>query len=62
MPKNDEPVSARELTKVTDFELDAPEYIQWKREKIERALRHADEHPEDSKTEQEIWNKHGIEY
>lgn len=60
MPKNDEVISARELTKITDFESTTPDYIQWKRARIETALRHADEHPDDFLTEKEIWNKHRL--
>ena len=62
MPRNRYAITSRELTKITDFESVKPEYVQWKRDKIEAALRHADEHPDDFLTEKEIWNKHGIDY
>jgi hypothetical protein len=57
---NPEDIALRELIKITDFESDSPDYVEWKRAKIERAIRHADEHPDDFATEKDIWNKHGL--
>jgi hypothetical protein len=62
MPTRKSDVTTGELIRVTDFESEDPEYVKWKREKIEAALRHADKHPDDFMTEKEIWNKHGIDY
>ena len=56
----DEPMKAEDLTRIRDFEAKDPEYLEWKREKIEAAARHADEHPDDFLTEEEIWKKHGL--
>ena len=39
-----------------------PAYLAWKKAKIEAALKHADEHPDDFLTEQETWKKFGIDY
>lgn len=39
-----------------------PAYLAWKRAKIEAALKHADEHPQEFLTEQETWKKFGIDY
>lgn len=39
-----------------------PAYLAWKRQKIEAALKHAHDHPDDVLTEQEIWQKHGLDY
>ena len=62
MPTKDETIPVRELSRVTDFESEQADYIQWKRTKIETALRHADEHPDDFITEKEIWNRYGLGY
>lgn len=39
-----------------------PGYLAWKKKKIEAALKHADDHPNGFLTEQEIWQKHGLDY
>ena len=43
-------------------EPDNPEYMSWKRRKIESAKQNADEHPDDFLTEEEVWQKHNLDY
>jgi hypothetical protein len=56
------PLTIDDLTTVTEPESTAPEYLAWKRAKIEAALRHADAHPDAVFTEQEILQMHGLAY
>jgi hypothetical protein len=56
------PPTIDDLTRVTEPESTAPEYLAWKKAKIEAALRHAEEHPDSVFTEQEIWQMHGLAY
>ena len=39
-----------------------PHYLEWKKSKIKAAIQHADENPDAYLTEQEIWQKHGLDY
>lgn len=58
--------------KDTDIPIDAwvtagpesadPAYLEWKRQKIEAALKAADEHPDRVRSEKEIWKKFGLAY
>ena len=43
-------------------ESDNPEYMSWKRRKIEAAKQNADEHPDVFLTEEEVWQKHNLDY
>lgn len=53
-------ISSDELTTEQPESTD-PAYLAWKKAKIEAALQHADEHPDDFLTEQETWKKFGID-
>lgn len=53
-------LTEQELVRATAFDSREPAYLAWKREKIEAALRHADEHPDDFLTEKEVWKNHGL--
>jgi hypothetical protein len=61
MPDN-RPLTIDDLTRVTEPESTAPEYLAWKKAKIEASLKYADEHPDAFLTEQEVWKKHGLAY
>ena len=61
MPDN-RTLTIDDLTRITEPESTAPEYLAWKKAKIEAALKHADEHPDAVFTEQEIWQMHGLAY
>lgn len=61
MPDN-RPLTINDLTSITEPESTAPEYLAWKKAKIEAAIKHADEHPDDFLTEEEVWRKHGLAY
>jgi len=39
-----------------------PEYLAWRRAKIEKALAAAKASPEDRITQRDIWKKYGLEY
>ena len=51
--------SASESAKATASET-FYDYVEWKRGKVERALKRSDEHPDVFVTEKEIWNTHGL--
>jgi hypothetical protein len=59
LPKH-ESISARELVGMTQPESSSPDYLEWKREKILRAIRRADEHPDIFINEKTIWITHGL--
>ncbi|MBV9758819.1 MAG: hypothetical protein JO047_17375 [Alphaproteobacteria bacterium] len=56
-----EPVKTPDLTSVSEPESTDPKYLAWKRAKLIAALKHADEHPEDTSLLDEVWRKHGLE-
>jgi hypothetical protein len=56
----DKPIAAQELTTICAPEADDAEYLDWKRKKIETALRQADEQPDNFLTQSEVWEKHGL--
>ncbi|NBC31593.1 MAG: hypothetical protein GVY13_02840 [Alphaproteobacteria bacterium] len=39
-----------------------PDYLAWKRRKIEAALKDMDENPDDLLTEEEVWKHFGLDY
>ena len=51
-----------DFIKVTRPESTDPEYLAWKKAKIEAAIKHADEHPDDYLTMGEVWKRLGLEY
>ncbi len=55
------PFTVDELTTAQPESTD-PKYLAWKKQKIEASLKHADEHPDDVLTEQEMWQKHSLDY
>ena len=59
---DDRPLTIDDLTRITEPESTAPEYLAWKKAKIEAAIKHADEHPDDFLTEQEVWRHFGLDY
>jgi len=63
MPDN-RPLTIDDLTRVTEPESTDPEYLAWKRPRSKRpsTIKHADEHPDDFLTEQEVWRHFGLEY
>lgn len=56
-----ETVEIKDLTRQTEFKSTDPKYLAWKREKIEAAIRQADEHPDEIVTLNEMLKKHGLE-
>jgi len=56
------PIAVGELTSVREPEATDSGYLAWKKAKIEAALRQANARPDDVLTEQEVWQKHGLEY
>jgi hypothetical protein len=56
----DKPITAKELTTICNPETEDAEYLDWKRKKIETALRQADEQPDNFLTQNEVWEKHGL--
>lgn len=55
------PLTIDDLTRITEPESKAPEYLAWKKAKIEAALKHADDHPDDVFTLDEVWRHFGLE-
>jgi hypothetical protein len=56
-----ETVEIKDLTRQSEAESVTPQYLAWKREKIEAAIRQADAHPDDTIPLNEILKKHGLE-
>ncbi len=57
----DRPFAPRELTSPQPDSTD-PAYQAWKKRKIQAAIKHADEYPDDGVTEEEIWQKFGLDH
>ena len=58
--KGDQKPSLKELL-TPGPESSDPDYLAWKKAKIERALEQAKAHPEERITQKEIWKKFGLE-
>lgn len=56
------PLQIDELTRALEPESSDPEYLAWKKAKIEAAIKEADAFPEDTLTEAEVWQKHGLDH
>jgi hypothetical protein len=56
-----ETVEIKDLTRQSEAESVTPQYLAWKSEKIEAAIRQADAHPDDTIPLNEILKKHGLE-
>jgi hypothetical protein len=53
-------IAAKDLVRITAPESTTPEYLEWRREKILRAIKRADEHPDIFINEKTIWITHGL--
>lgn len=51
-----------DFIKITRPESADPEYLAWKKAKIEAATKHANEHPDARLTEEEVWKQLGLQY
>lgn len=60
VPDRNAPITSKDLTGIRNIEADDAEYLDWKRAKIEAALRQADERPDNVLREHEVWEKHGL--
>jgi hypothetical protein len=60
MPDN-RPLTIADLTRITAPESTAPEYLAWKKAKVEATIKHMDEHPDDFYTLDEVWRHFGLE-
>jgi hypothetical protein len=54
-------IEIKDLTQQSEVDSTDPQYLAWKREKIEAAVRQADAHPDDTVPMNEILKKHGLE-
>lgn len=50
-----------EKTDITEPESTDPEYLAWKKAKIEAAIKFADENPSARLTQEEVWRRLGLE-
>ncbi len=56
-----ETVDIKDLTRQSEPESTDPQYLAWKREKIEAAIRQLDAHPDNTVPLNEMLKKHGLE-